>query len=111
MNIFTRQANWLPTIFILCTTFLLRSLPGQDITTKLSLQERQQVVYQIGDLLIKNYILGDAAQRCSDLLKQHWESGAYDHLSHPRQFVEKLTADIYSVLKDKHVRNLRIVEP
>jgi len=38
------------------------------------------------------------------LLKERFESGKYDRLSHPRQFAEKLTGDIYSVLKDRHVR-------
>jgi tetratricopeptide (TPR) repeat protein len=98
-----------PKICVLLITCLLHFLPGQDINVKLSRQERQQIVTQIGNLLIKNYIFADAARQCSTLLQQRSASGAYDRLSHPRQFVEKLTGDIYSVLKDKHVRVVSVL--
>jgi tetratricopeptide (TPR) repeat protein len=99
--------NWSNILSIFALLFYLCFCPplaGQDITTKLSLDERRQIINDIGALLIKNYIFEDAAQQCSDLLKERFNSGKYDRLRHPRQFAEKLTSDIYTVLKDRHVR-------
>ena len=95
--------NILPIVGLLFNLWFCYPLSGQDITTKLSLDERRQIINDIGALLIKNYIFEDPARKCSDLLKERFESGKYDRLSHPRQFAEKLTSDIYSVLKDRHV--------
>jgi tetratricopeptide (TPR) repeat protein len=96
-------------IFITFVPGPVCSLRSQEIPTKLSLAERQQVIGEIGTLLVKNYIFADRAQKCSEYLKQRWDSGTYRSITHPRQFAEKLTEDIYSILKDKHVRVVMIL--
>jgi tetratricopeptide (TPR) repeat protein len=96
-------------IYIPLTLWLFCPLRGQETTTKLSLQERRQIIDESGTLLIKNYIYEDRAQKCTDYLKKQFDAGIYNALTHPRQFAEKLTADIYTILKDKHVRVVTVL--
>jgi opacity protein-like surface antigen len=80
------------------------SLTAQDSSTRLSREERREVINEIGTSLVKNYISEKTAKECAEFLQQQFANGTYDRLTHPRQFAEKLTSDIFLMLKDKHVR-------
>jgi len=98
------QKYILPVIYIILGLWLICPLSAQESSTKLSMEERQQIINEIGVSLVKNYIIEETAKKCADFLKQQFDTGNYTRLTHPRQFAEKLTADVYSILKDKHVR-------
>jgi tetratricopeptide (TPR) repeat protein len=88
-------------LFVLQTAALVSA---QDSASRLSADERRQIINDIGDMLVKNYVFAEPAKTSREFLARQLEDGAYTRVTHPRQFAEKLTADLYTVLKDKHVR-------
>jgi len=65
---------------------------------------RAAVVAKAADSLRNRYIFLDVGETAAAKIEAQLAAGAYAHLSQPHAFAEKLTADLYSVAKDKHLR-------
>jgi len=65
--------------------------------------EQKQVVDSISNLLNRNYIFPDVAQKMSDLISLNIKNGKYRSIIHPALFADRLTADLRSVSRDKHI--------
>ncbi len=66
--------------------------------------EQQQVIDSISVLLNKNYVFQDVAKKMSDLISSNLKNGSYASITDPVLFSERLTADLLSISKDKHIR-------
>jgi hypothetical protein len=71
-----------------------------DAVTK---TEQQQVIDSICLLLNKNYIFPEVAKKMGDLILSNFKSGSYSAITDPILFSEKLTTDLLSISKDKHI--------
>jgi hypothetical protein len=69
---------------------------------------RSAVVAKAADALRNRYIFIDVGETAAAKIEAQLAAGAYANLAQPRDFAEKLTADLYAVAKDKH---LRIMSP
>lgn len=65
---------------------------------------RAAVVAKAADALRNRYIFVDVGETAAAKLEAQLAAGAYADLTQPRTFAEKLTADLYDVAKDKHLR-------
>ena len=52
----------------------------------------------------KAYIFEDVAEKMAAALREHLEKKAYDAITAPQEFAERLTRDLQAVSKDKHLR-------
>ncbi|HEU4790579.1 MAG TPA: S41 family peptidase [Flavobacterium sp.] len=72
-----------------------------DPVTKI---EQQQVIDSISLLLNKSYIFPEVAKKMGDYILSNFKNGSYTTITNPTLFSEKLTADLQSISKDKHIQ-------
>lgn len=65
---------------------------------------RSSVVTKAADVLRNRYIFPEIAEQAAAKIEAQLAAGAYKELAQPRAFADKLTADLQSVTKDKHMR-------
>lgn len=66
--------------------------------------ERRDVIEKLARTLDANFVFPDIAARYAAMLRANLASGAYDNLTDPTAFGEKVTADLQAVAKDGHLR-------
>lgn len=66
--------------------------------------ERRQVVEQLAATLDSDFLYPEMAARYAAMLRANLAAGAYDGLSDPTAFGDKVTADLQAVGKDGHLR-------
>lgn len=66
--------------------------------------ERTKVVQQLAVELEKNFVFPQTGARYAAMLGANLASGAYDGLTDPKTFGEKVTADLQAVAPDGHLR-------
>ncbi len=79
-------------------------LPTASAQASLDDAARAAVIAKAADALRSRYIFIDVGETAAAKLESQLAAGAYADLGQPRAFAEKLTADLYSVAKDKHLR-------
>jgi hypothetical protein len=72
-----------------------------DPVTKM---EQQQVIDSISLLLNKSYIFPEVAKKMGDFILSSFKNGSYATITNPALFSERLTADLQSISKDKHIQ-------
>ena len=65
---------------------------------------RSAVVAKAADAVRTRYIFPEVGEQAAVKIEGQLAAGAYKDLSQPRAFADKLTADLQSVTKDKHMR-------
>ncbi len=65
---------------------------------------RDAVVSKAADALRNRYIFIDVGETAAAKIERQLAAGAYAKLNEPRAFAEQLTADLYAIAKDKHLR-------
>ncbi len=92
-------------IFLIAIHLSLSSLfsKGEIEQDSLSQKEKQQVIFNINELLKKNYIFPEMANKMQDTLLKNLHKGVYSSISDPILFAQKLTNDLQSVSKDVHI--------
>lgn len=96
-------------ILILFIGFMIAakiSFAQQDgpVNFNLDSKVKEQTIKKISRLLDENYIFPDMAKKMGELIKQNLTAGTYEKIDDPMKFAEKLTEDLQSVSKDKHIR-------
>jgi len=71
---------------------------------KLDASERLLVIDSIVSMLNNNYVYPEVAHKMGELIGKNDQSGAYDDITDPYLFTERITADLRSVSHDKHLR-------
>jgi hypothetical protein len=64
---------------------------------------------QIDSLLERTYVFPDKAKEFAESFHGLWKSGAYDSTVNPKEFAERVTADLRVITGDQHVL-FRVVE-
>jgi hypothetical protein len=66
--------------------------------------ERRQVVGELAKALEANFVFPEVGARYAAMLRANLAGGAYDGLTDPVAFGDKVTADLQAVAKDGHLR-------
>lgn len=91
-------------LLIIPTKSMAQSTVNQTNPDPVTKSEQQQVVDSISVLLNRNYVFPDVAKKMSDLISSNLKNGSYASITNPVLFSERLTADLLSISKDKHIR-------
>lgn len=78
-----------------------RSLMAQN---SLNAEHKTQAIDSICQLLREQYVFPEVATQMEARLGAQLKAHAYDELTDPEAFAEKITADLRSVSQDKHLR-------
>ncbi len=95
------------TIMIITITLLMfqtTKVVAQDIDTGLTSKQISVVIDSIGNKLKANYIFPEVADKMAEKIEDNEQKGAYKLIDDPRDFANKLTEDLRSISKDKHIR-------
>jgi hypothetical protein len=66
--------------------------------------ERKLTIEDLAAKLEANFVFPDVAKRYAAMLRTNLANGAYDGVTDPKAFGEKVTADLQAVAKDGHLR-------
>ncbi|MDQ7797594.1 MAG: S41 family peptidase [Candidatus Edwardsbacteria bacterium] len=93
------------TFFLILIAVMLPGLAPALPATQTAIDKaiRKSVVDSVSKLLADNYVFPDKAKAMSALLRKNLKVGTYDRLSNPEEFAERLTNDLRSVTKDRHL--------
>lgn len=93
--------------FQLRTFFLLLFLPvllQAQTTTPFGANERKEVVTKVSQLLLDNYVYPDTAKQMAAQLNKRLKEGAYDKITDPVVFSDRINQDMLSVYHDGHLQ-------
>jgi len=93
-------------INLLCLLILFNTplLFGQKYDNDLNQQRKITTVDSISNKLMANYVFPEVADKMIEYLKSNLNEGAYKNIKDPQGFADKLTEDLRSISKDKHIR-------
>ena len=89
----------IPLVALLLTTTAF----AQNLSVQVDTKEQKRVIDSVSRLLNDNYIFPDVAKKMADLLQENYKKGTYTSLNSAPTFAQKLTEDLRSVSKDKHL--------
>ncbi len=92
---------------IFTTLIIIQNLAkGQNQTggKVLDTEAKLEVVTSISDILNKNYIFPETAQKMADYLNSQLQNGSYTDITDPMAFAEQMTKDLQSISNDRHLR-------
>lgn len=98
---------FLKSIFLFAVSFQYTLFTQQVVNqTKINLDAKMKIttVNRISKLLNDNYVFPETAKKMEAYIKSQLNSSAYDNISDPGDFSQKLTADLQSISHDKHLR-------
>ena len=84
--------------------FQTTKVVAQDIDTGLTSKQISVVIDSIGNKLKANYIFPEVADKMAEKIEDNEQKGFYKLIDDPRDFANKLTEDLRSISKDKHIR-------
>lgn len=82
---------------------LLATGPALALGTALDKGEKEAVVRKVGELLTMSYVFPDRAALAKARIAAELAAGDYDAITDPVSFAQRLTADLQSVTRDKHM--------
>jgi hypothetical protein len=80
------------------------SAPAAASQAPLDAAERKLTIEDLATKLEANFVFPDIAKRYAAMLRTNLSNGAYDGITDPKAFGEKVTADLQAVAKDGHLR-------
>ena len=82
---------------------LLIFFPLKGYTQSINSEEKSAVIKKTAQILQKKYIYPEKAEKASGLILQNLETGKYDSIHDPVLFSDVVTADIRTLIPDKHL--------
>ena len=109
MKKYNNKTLTLPYAAILIGAFFFQVTAfGQQVINQtqinLDSQMKTATINKISKLLNDNYVFPETAKKMETFIKSQLNSSAYDNISDPGEFSQKLTADLQSISRDKHLR-------
>ncbi|RYF85514.1 MAG: peptidase [Chitinophagaceae bacterium] len=93
------------TLFLTASAAFLSSMAmAQDGSVRIEPAEQKQVIDSVSKRLNDNYVFPEVAKKMTDLIQANYKKGSYQSIASVATFAEKLTEDLRSVSKDKHLR-------
>jgi C-terminal processing protease CtpA/Prc len=86
-----------------CLVFISLYFP-QINAEEIDKQKRQETIHSIGTLLSENYVFPEIAEKMNQHIQAQLKKGDYAKLLNGNAFADKLTKDLQSISKDKHLR-------
>ncbi len=83
--------------------FLVQICMPQDQPAAVGSVEKKAVVDAVASILQKQYVFPDTARKMADLIKKNLKAGKYTGIDEPRAFALKLTEDLRSISRDRHL--------
>ncbi|HEX8333002.1 MAG TPA: hypothetical protein VF622_10280, partial [Segetibacter sp.] len=77
---------------------------AQSSSIHIDAKEQKEVIDSVSRLLNDNYVFPEVAKKMSELIQDNHKKGLYNSVVGVATFAEKLTEDLRSVSKDKHLR-------
>ncbi len=77
--------------------------PAQVQPQKLGAEEKKAVVEAAATVLQKQYVFPDTAQKMASLIRRNLKTGKYAVIDDPRAFAARLTEDLRSISRDRHL--------
>ena len=91
--------------FLFCAFFCLGPLrPDAAAQESLTAEEQSVTIDSLIRSLEENYVFPKLAEQMGQHLRQKQKAGAFKNLTEPVAFADRLTEEIQSVTKDKHLR-------
>jgi len=86
--------------FCICTSLVM----AQQVIDLQDEDYKYGILQKIDSLLERNYVLPEMAKRYAEEFNKIYSSGAYNSYSNAEEFAEKVTEDLISITKDKHIK-------
>jgi len=83
--------------------FSLAGIRAQTQPKPIDAVEMKAVVDAVADVLAKQYVFPETAKKMGDLIRKNLKARKYAALDDPRAFAAKLTEDLRSVSRDRHL--------
>ena len=93
--------KWGIVVFLLIV--LVAGIRAQDRPRSITDNEKKAVVAAVADVLAKQYVFPETARKMGDLIKKNLKAGKYAVIDDPQAFALKLSEDLLSVSRDKHL--------
>ncbi len=91
-------------IIVLLTNSNLAQSPNNQLPDmSIDTATKTQIINDLTKELNDSYIFGDVAKNMESKVTQNLQNKAYDSITSSREFARKLTEDLQSVSKDKHL--------
>jgi retinol-binding protein 3 len=90
-------------IAALMIVFSVVAVRAQSRPAAIDAIEKKAVVNAVADVLAKQYVFPETARKMGDLIKKNLKTGKYALLDDPQTFAMKLSADLQSVSRDRHL--------
>lgn len=88
-------------LFLFVVIFFSNAQTNQPSVTA---TEQRAVIDTIARVLNSNYVFPETAKAMADFLSNNLKQGTYTPVTDPTLFSERLTSDLQSISKDKHIR-------
>ena len=93
---------------VLLVIFIIVTLNTNGFTQaeeyKVTKTEQEEVVKKIGEILKKNYIFPETAEKMDAHIQTKLKNGDYEKITSPSTFANRLTSDLREISKDLHIR-------
>ena len=67
---------------------ILNNVISQEYSSKLSSEERNQIIARTSELFFSSYVSADLGLKCAAYLNEQLQAGSYDDITHPRELVK-----------------------
>jgi retinol-binding protein 3 len=94
------------TLIMIFSFIINLNLQSQNVNKPMPVDSKtkMQTVKKIAKMMKENYVFPETAKKMGDYLSSRLTSGAYDSIDDAMKFADKLTEDLQSISRDKHIR-------
>jgi hypothetical protein len=89
--------------FILLLVLSFRVIQGQEQTQVINEVEKKAIVNAVAAVIEKQYVFPEVARKMGELIMKNLKTGKYSGLDDPRAFALKLSEDLLSISRDRHL--------
>ncbi len=90
-------------IAVLLMIFSLAGIRAQAQPKPIDANEKKAAVNAVADALAKQYVFPETARKMGDLIRKNLKAGKYAVIDDPQAFAMKLSDDLQSVSRDRHL--------
>ena len=90
-------------IAILLMLFSAAGVRAQSQPKPINDVEKKAVINAVADMLVRQYVFPETARKMGDLIRRNLKAGKYAVLDDPQAFAAKLSEDLQSVSRDRHL--------
>ena len=99
-----RLRLWVLVMLALMSVFIVPALYAQHAPATLTETSRRAVVEVAARMLRERYVFPDVGGQAAKAIESALGAGRYDELDQPVAFAQRLTEDLRSIARDKHLR-------